>query len=74
MVTGKAWPNDLKASHFVKMEDQNGFQLLGDVVDGYVTGSSGDNEVVRALDHTTGRKWQHSWGGKMRVPFCCKKR
>ena len=40
----------------------------GDTV--YVTESSGDNEVVRALDRANGKeKWRHTWAGKMRVPF-----
>ena len=74
VVTGKAWPNDLKASHFaLKWSVKMGSSYSGPIMDGktiYVTESSGDNEVVRALDRTTGKeKWRHTWGGKMRVPF-----
>ena len=74
VVTGKAWPNDLKASHFaLKWKVEMGSSYSGPIMDGntiYVTESSGDNEVVRALNRTTGKeKWRHSWGGKMRVPF-----
>ena len=74
VVTGKAWPNDLKASHFaLKWNVKMGSSYSGPIMDGntiYVTESSGDNEVVRALDRTTGKeKWRHTWGGEMRVPF-----
>jgi len=74
VVTGKTWPNDLKASHFaLKWNVKMGSSYSGPIMDGntiYVTESSGDNEVVRALDRTTGKeKWRHTWGGKMRVPF-----
>ncbi len=74
VVTGKAWPNDLKADHFaLKWKVEMGSSYSGPIMDGntiYVTESSGDNEVVRALNRTTGKeKWRHSWGGKMRVPF-----
>ena len=62
VVTGKAWPNDLKASHFaLKWSVKMGSSYSGPIMDGktiYVTESSGDNEVVRALDRTTGKeKW-----------------
>ena len=74
VVTGETWPNDLKASHFaLKWNVKMGSSYSGPIMDGktiYVTESSGDNEVVRALDRTTGKeKWRHTWGGKMRVPF-----
>ena len=74
VVAGKTWPNDLKASHFaLKWNVKMGSSYSGPIMNGktiYVTESSGDNEVVRALDRTTGKeKWRHTWGGKMRVPF-----
>ena len=74
VVTGKIWPTDLKATHLApKWRIELGSSYSGPIMDGdaiYVTESSEDNEVVRALDRTNGKeKWRHTWAGKMRVPF-----
>ena len=74
VVTGKIWPNDLKSTHLAsKWRVELGSSYSGPIMNGdtvYVTESSGDNEVVRALDRANGKeKWRHTWAGKMRVPF-----
>ena len=74
VVTGKIWPNDLKATHLApKWRVELGSSYSGPIMDGdtvYVTESSGENEVVRALDRTNGKeRWRHTWVGKMSVPF-----
>ena len=74
VVVGKPWPQDLKANHFSPAwRLELGSSYSGPVMDQatvYVTESSGNNEVVRALDRATGKeKWRHEWAGKMSVPF-----
>ena len=74
VVAGKPWPQDLKPNHLSPAwRVELGSSYSGPVMDQmtiYVTESSGNNEVVRALDRVTGKeKWRHEWAGKMSVPF-----